>query len=153
MLVLISSHIITCSVLSTSRPVFLAHFGDVAIRATSHELNGETWSFGRARSSSQMREGGEGAERELFDGVKGGIRFFASSAAGGKAQVLQNEVPDEIAAFTNALLLTRFEELGLAHDLDDDEHLLLPPAPAPDEEVVAATCWHCHGATPLAVGF
>ena len=138
MLVLISSHIITCSVLSTSRPVFLAHFGDVAIRATSHELNGETWSFGRARSSSQMREGGEGAERELFDGVKGGIRFFASSAAGGKAQVLQNEVPDEIAAFTNALLLTRFEELGLAHDLDDDEHLLLPPAPAPDEEVVAA---------------
>ena len=68
-----------------------------------------------------MREGGEGAERELFDGVKGGIRFFASRS---KAQVLQNEVPDEIAAFTNALLLTRFEELGLAHDLDDDEHLL-----------------------------
>lgn len=112
MLVLISSHIITCY-LSTSRPLFLAHFGDVAIRATSHELNGETWSF---------------------DGVKGGIRFFAS---GGKAQVLQNEVPDEIAAFTNALLLTRFGELGLAHYLDN-EHLPLPPAPAPDEEVVAA---------------
>ena len=115
MLVLIASHIITCYVLSTSRPLFLAHFGDVAIRATSHESNGETWSF---------------------DGVKGGIRFFAS---GGKAQVLQNEVPDEIAAFTNALLLTRFDELGLAHNLDD-EHLPLPlpPAPAPDEEVVAA---------------
>lgn len=115
MLVLIASHIITCYVLSTSRPLFLAHFGDVAIRATSHESNGETWSF---------------------DGVKGGIRFFAS---GGKAQVLQNEVPDEIAAFTNALLLTRFDELGLAHNLDD-EHLPLPlpPAPALDEEVVAA---------------